>query len=84
MDNNFCSHDVFIELGHHLLNKYVGVNMFTLMKRLDVRKLHDITWVQEKSEPVVVFCWCWNLNQRRKDIDGIFLYTRPHLGIYLK
>ena len=84
MDSKFCSHNLFIELGHNLMNKYFGVNMFTLMKRLDVCKLHDITWVQEKSEPVVVFCWRWNLNQWRKDIDEILLYPRPHLGIYLK
>ena len=84
MDNNFCSHDVFIELGHHPLNKYVGVNIFPLMKILDIRKLHDITWVQEKREAVVVFCWCWNLNQRRKDIGELFLYPRPNLGMYLK
>ena len=57
MDRKFCSHDVIIELGHHLLNKYFGVNMFTLMKILDICKLHDIPWVQEKSESVVVFCW---------------------------
>ena len=84
MDSKSCSHGVFIELGHHTLNKYFGVNMFTLMKRLDIRKLHDITWVQEKSEPVVLFCWCWNLKHQRKDIGDISLYPRPHLGMYLK
>ena len=84
MDSKFCSHYVLIKLGHHLLNKYFGVNMFTLMKRLDIRNLHDITWVQEKSESVVVFCWCWNLKQRCKDIGDLFVYPRPHLGMYLK
>ena len=46
IDSKFCSHDVFIELGHHLLNKYFGVNIFTLMKSIDILKLHDIPWVQ--------------------------------------
>ena len=80
----FCIHDVFIELGNHLLNKYFGVNMFTLIERLDIPKLHDITWVQEKNKPVVVFCWCFNLKQRRKDIGDIFLYPIPHLVMYLR
>ena len=26
MDSKLCSHDSFIELGHHLLEKYFGVN----------------------------------------------------------
>ena len=84
MDTKFYSHDVLIELGNHHLKKYFGVNIFTLMKRIDIRKLHDIPWVQEKSEPVVVFCWCCNLKQQRKDIGDILLYPRPHLGMYLK
>ena len=36
------------------MNKYFGVTIFTLMKSLDILKRHDILWVQEKSEPVVV------------------------------
>ena len=80
----FCRHDVIIELGHHLMNNYFGVNIFTLMKSLDILKLDDIPWVQENSEPLVVFCWCWNLKQRRKDIGELVLYTIPHLGMYLK
>ena len=83
MDRKLCSHDVFIELGNHLMNKYFGVNMFTLMKIIDIRKLHDITWVQEKSKTVVVFFWSWNLKQRRKDIGELLLYPIPHLGMYL-
>ena len=84
MDSKFCSHDVFIELGHHLLNTCFGVHIFTLLKSLDIRKLHDIPWVQEKSKLVVVFCWFFNLNQRRKDIGKLVLYPRPHLGMYLR
>ena len=52
----FCSYDVFIELGHRLLYKCFGVHIFTLMKIIDILKLHEIPWVQENSEPVVVFC----------------------------
>ena len=55
MESKFFNNDVFIELGYHLLNKYFGVNIFTLMKRFDILKLYDIPWVQEKSRPVVVF-----------------------------
>ena len=84
IERKFCIHDVIIELGNHLMNKYFGVNMFTLMKRRDIRNLHDITWVQEKSEPVVVFCWCFNLKQQPKDIGELLLYLRPHIGMYLK
>ena len=49
------------------------VSRFTLMKSLYILKLNDIPWVQEKSKPVVVFCWCWNLKQRRKDIGELVL-----------
>ena len=61
MDSKFCSNDVFIELGNHLLGKYFGVYIFILMKNLDILKIHDIPWVQEKSKPAVVFFGCWNL-----------------------
>ena len=84
MESKFCSHDVFIELGHHLLDKYFGVHMFTPMKIIDILKLHDIPWVREKSEPVVVFFWRWNLKQRRKDIGELVPYPIPRLGIYLE
>ena len=49
------------------------------MKILDVLKLHDIWWVQENSEPVVVFFWCWNVKQRRKNIGELVLYLMLHL-----
>ena len=61
-----------------------GVHIFTMMKSLDILKSHDIPWVQEKSEPVAVFCWCWNFKQRRKDIGELFIYPIACLGIYLK
>ena len=84
MDSKFCSYDLFIELGRHLLNNYFGVNIFTLMKIIDILKLHDTPWVQEKREPVVVFCWCWYLKQQSKDIGELVIYPRPHIGMYLK
>ena len=31
-------------------------HILTLMKILDILELHDILWVQEKIEPIVVFC----------------------------
>ena len=74
MESKLCSHDVFIELGHHLLEKFFGFHILTMMKIIDIPKLHDIPWVQEKSEPVVLFFWCCNLKQRRKDIGEISLY----------
>ena len=56
IDSKFCSHDVIIELGHHFLDNYFGVQILTLMNILDILDFHEILWVQEKSKPVVVFC----------------------------
>ena len=84
MDSKLNSHDVFIDLGHHLLDKCFGVHILTLMKRLYIIKLDDILRVQDKSEPVVLFCWFWNLKQLRKYIGDIVFYPRLNLWVYLK
>ena len=73
MDSKLFSHDVFVELGHHVLDNYFGVHIFTLMKSLDILKLHDIPCVQEKSKKLVVFFWCWNLKLWRKYIGDLVL-----------
>ena len=75
----FWRHDVIIELGHHLLYNCFGVHILTLMNILDILELHDIPWAQEKSEPVVVFCWWWNVKKRRKDSDDIVVYLMPYI-----
>ena len=69
IERKFCIHDVIIELGHHLMGKFIGVHIFTLMKILDIHELHDIPWIQEKIKPVVVFFCCWNVKRQRKDSD---------------
>ena len=46
MNIKFCSHDLFIETGHHLLDKCFGVHIFTLMKSIDILNLQGIPWVQ--------------------------------------
>ena len=43
--SKFCSHDIIIELGHHLLENCFGVHIFTLMKIHDILEIHDILWV---------------------------------------
>ena len=84
MDSKFCIHGVFIELGYHLLEKYFGFHIFTLMESLDILKLHDIMWVQENTKPVKVFLWRWILKQGIKDIGELVLYPIHYPGIYLK
>ena len=66
ISSKFCSHDVIIELGHHMLENCFGVHIFSLMKSLDILQLHEILWPQENIEPVVVFSWCWNVKHRLK------------------